>query len=374
MEETKHYKDYLLTPYMDGVVDDLPLKSGHERYLTYMPKTSEGHLTEGATATRRAHRSDHDGITIEQTFQNKDCTVSMNINSYNRWFPGVQFTDAEDAGYTIDAAAKGNRQFDVSFESNKRTIFKQSWNELYREFPSKSRLEGLDMVLDQIQSLDGLHPVRLAEGTRLALSDRKQLTMLVEAVTARGRDAHLREVQILTPKLSAKLFESGITVSSTRDVEVIRRGSDDIYLNLGLSGVANELIVYAEGVPVPGVIENPYDIEPEKVEEMHERVPESANSYDRLPGIINSVRERKLEAYERSLVAWDAVERDSSRLSYHKVVNLNDADFETAVKDAVKDALYHVSREYRTDRELKRREEQQLDISDLSEDTQQSEL
>ena len=157
MEETKHYKDYLLTPYMDGVVDDLPLKSGHERYLTYMPKTSEGHLTEGATATRRAHRSDHDGITIEQTFQNKDCTVSMNINSYNRWFPGVQFTDAEDAGYTIDAAAKGNRQFDVSFESNKRTIFKQSWNELYREFPSKSRLEGLDMVLDQIQSLDGLH-------------------------------------------------------------------------------------------------------------------------------------------------------------------------------------------------------------------------
>ena len=198
--------------------------------------------------------------------------------------------------------------------------------------------------------------------------------MLVEAVTARGRDAHLREVQILTPKLSAKLFENGITVGSTRNVEVIRRGSDDIYLNLGLSGVANELIVYAEGVPVPGVIENPYDIEPEKVEEMHERVPESANSYDRLPGIINSVRERKLEAYERSLVAWDAVERDSSRLSYHKVVNLNDADFETAVKDAVKDALYHVSREYRTDRELKRREEQQLDISDLSEDTQQSEL
>lgn len=298
----------------------------------------------------------------------------MNINSYNRWFPGVNFTDAEDAGYTVDATAKGNRQFDISFESNKRTIFKQSWNELYREFPSKSRLEGLDTVLDQIQSLDDLHPVHLEEGTRLGLSDCKQLTMLVEAVTARGCDAHLREVQILTPKRSAKLFESGITVSSTRNVEVIRRGSDDIYLNLSLSGVANELIVYAEGVPVPGVVENPYDIKPEKVEEMRERVPESNNGYDRLPGIINSVRERKLAAYERSLVAWDAVERDSSRLSYHKTVNLNDVDFETAVKDAVKDVLYHVSREYRTDMELRRREEAQLDISDLSEDTPQSEL
>lgn len=86
------------------------------------------------------------------------------------------------------------------------------------------------------------------------------------------------------------------------------------------------------------------------------------------------IDERQLAAYERSLVAWDAVEHDSSRLSYHKTVNLNDVDFETAVKDAVKDALYHVSREYRTDMELKRREEAQLDISDLSDDTQQSEL
>lgn len=370
MTETKHYKDFLLTPHMDGVVDDLPLKSGHERYLTYMPKTSEGHLTEGATATRRAYRSDHDGVTIEQTFQNKDCTVSMNINSYSRWFPGVKFTDAEDAGYTVDATAKGNRQFDVLFESNKRTIFKQSWNDLYRELPSRGQLEGLDTVLEQIQSLDCSHTVRLAEDNRIVLSDRQQLTMMVEAVTNRGRDAHLYEVQILTPKLS----EDGRTVNSTRDVEVIHRGSDDIYLKLGLSGVANELTVYAEGAPVPGVIEDPYDIEPEKVEEMRERVPESANSYDRPPGIINSVRERQLAAYERSLVAWDAVERDSSRLSYHKVVNLNDVDFETAVKDAVKDALYHVSREYRTDMELKRREEAQLDISDLSEDTPQSEL
>ena len=76
MTETKQYKDYLLTPYMDGIVDDLPLKSGHERYLTYMPKTSEGHLTEGAKASRRAYRSDHDGVTIEQSFKSKDCSMS----------------------------------------------------------------------------------------------------------------------------------------------------------------------------------------------------------------------------------------------------------------------------------------------------------
>ena len=129
----------------------------------------------------------------------------------------------------------------------------------------------------------------------------------------------------------------------------------------------------SEGVPTPGMIENPYDIDTKEVEEMRERVPESNDNYDRLPGIINSVRERRLAAYERSLVAWDAVERDSSRLSYRKTIDLKDIDFETAVKDAVKDALYHVSREYRTDMELKRREGQ-LDISDLSDDTQQSEL
>lgn len=370
MTETKYYKDLMLTPHTDGVVNDLPLKSGHERYLTYMPKTSEGHLMEGATATRRTYRSDHDGVTIEQTFQNKDCTVSMNINSYHQWFPGVNFTDAEDVQRTIEASAKGNRQFDVLFESNRRTIFKQSWNDLYRELPSRGQLEGLDTVLDQIQSLDGLHPVRLAEGNRIVLSDRQQLTMLVEAVTNRGRDAHLYEVQILTPKLS----EDGRTVNSTRDVEVIHRGSDDIYLKLGLSGVANELIVYAEGVPVPGAIKNPYDIDPKHIETLRERVQESKNSSDRATQIINSVRERKLAAYERSLVAWDAVERDSTKLSYRNTVRLDDVDFETAVKDAVKDALYHVSREYRTDMELKRREEAQLDISDLSSDEPQSEL
>lgn len=369
MTETKQYKDYLLTPYMDGIVDDLPLKSGHERYLTYMPKTSEGHLTEGAKASRRAYRSDHDGVTIEQSFKSKDCSMSMHINNYYRWFPGHKFTDAEDVRYTINAPAKGNRQFDVLFESSKQILFRETWDELYRDFPSKRQLEILDTVLDQIQSLDQLHAVRLAEGNKLMLSDRQQLTMLVEAVAGHGQDIHLHEVQILTPKLS----EDGKTVDSTRDVKVIRRGSDDIYLRLGLSGVAEELYVYAEGVPTPGMIENPYDIDTKEVEEMRERVPESNDNYDRLPGIINSVRERRLAAYERSLVAWDAVERDSSRLSYRKTIDLKDIDFETAVKDAVKDALYHVSREYRTDMELKRREGQ-LDISDLSDDTQQSEL
>lgn len=363
MTETKRYEDYLLTPYMDGFVDTLPLKPGHEHYLAYMPKVSENQWMSDTIATRRASCSDRHGVTIEQSFQNEHCTIAMHANGYHQWFSGAGFTNAEEVEYNINAAAHGNRQFDVLFKYSKNMLLKESPDGEPCEAPAKQTLEGLDTVLSHIQQLDQPHVVRLAEGDRLTLSDDQHLRMLVEAVKENGTtDKYLREVQILAPTESENCWG---------EVKVIRRGSDDVYLKLQLLDF-NRLGVYAEGVPVPGMVENPYDIDPKHIEELRERV-QGSKGGDRLPHIINSVRERRLAAYERSLVAWDAVEHDSSRLSYRKVIDLNNTSFEDAVVTGVKDALYHVSREYRTDMELKRREEQ-LDISDLSEDTQQSEL
>ena len=342
MTETKRYKDYLLTPYMDGFVDTLPLKPGHEHYLAYMPKVSENQWMSDTIATRRASCSDRHGVTIEQSFQNEHCTIAMHANGYHQWFSGAGFTNAEEVEYNINAAAHGNRQFDVLFKYSKNMLLKESPDGEPCEAPAKQTLECLDTVLSHIQQLDQPHVVRLTEGDRLTLSDDQHLRMLVEAVKGNGTtDKYLREVQILAPTESENCWG---------EVKVIRRGSDEVYLKIQLLDF-NRLGVYAEGVPVPGVI----DTTP-----VRQRV-------------LEAIVERRMVRKDRDYVAMEAVERDSSRLSYRKVIDLNNTSFEDAVVTGVKDALYHVSREYRTDMELKRREGQ-LDISDLSDDTQQSEL
>lgn len=351
MEEPKRYEDMLLSPYVDGI-EDQPLRPGHERYLTYMPKGMP--LTKDMVDTRRVSLGQRGGVSIKQSFNSNSCDVAMNIET-------IQQSDGtdlvEDIRYLISAAPQGNRQFSINVEHSEKINIDTTLDAELQEIPAELQLRELDDALDKIQDLDQRHVVRLAQGNNLVLSDIRQLTLLSEAVKGHSYDENLREVQILSNTASAgRVYQK---------VAVVRRGQDDTYLTVQL---ANEkmLRIYAEGLPSRGALDRShYDIK-EKLDLLHERM---QTLTDDSPQML--ITSRSVEKQRKRLEALDVVRQDARKWTYSETIDLDDPlleeyPLEDILNHAVQNALHQVSTKLRVDMEIKRQEEQSIDISDLS--------
>ena len=352
MEEPKRYEDMLLSPYVDGI-EDQPLRPGHERYLTYMPKGMS--LTKDMADTRRVSLGQRGGVSIKQSFNSNSCDVAMNIET-------IQQSDGtdlvEDIRYLISAAPQGNRQFSINVEHSEKINIDTTLDAELQEIPAELQLRELDDALDKIQDLDQRHVVRLAQGNNLVLSDIRQLTLLSEAVKGHSYDENLREVQILSNTASAgRVYQK---------VAVVRRGQDDTYLTVQL---ANEkmLRIYAEGLPSRGALDQShYDIK-EKLDMLNERMQQLTDNITP-QSMMTAMR---VDRQRKRLEVLETVRQDARKLTYSDIIDLDDPSleeypFEDILNSAVQNAIYNVSSEYRVDMELERQEEQSIDISDLS--------
>ena len=355
MEEPKRYEDVLLTPYVDDV-DDQPLRPGHEQYLTYMPK--DGELMRGMTDTRRVSQGQHGGVTIEQTFRGDDCAVVMRIDTHEQ---PVESKSIDDIDYVIDVAPQGNRQFGITIDHTEKLSIDTTLDAELQEIPAELQLRELDNALGKIQDLNQRHVVRLAEGNNLELSDFRQLTLLSEVAKCHSYDERLREVQILSNTAS----HDGRTYNK---ISVVRRGQDDTYLTVQLTMAgANLLRIYAEGIPSRGALDHShYDIK-EKLDTLNERMQRLTDNItpQSLMTAMSVDRQRK------RLEAMETVRQDARKLTYSETIDLDDPlleeySFEDILNHAVQNAVCNVSSEYRVDMEIKRQEEQSIDISDLS--------